>query len=109
MLIRFFAGFLAETGGQEPDRVKKSACPARFRATLFFWMHEKMRDAIDCPKPNPKGHLMTFKTSFVVLALTLTPGFAMAYCQGEQHAQTISCSDGKVFDSATKACVPVTG
>jgi hypothetical protein len=52
---------------------------------------------------------MTFKTTFVVLALTLTPGFAAAACQGEQHAQTQSCTDGKVFDAGSKSCVPVSG
>lgn len=50
---------------------------------------------------------MTLKTTFVLIALTLSPSLAFAACTGDQHAQTISCVDGKVFDSATKACVPI--
>lgn len=52
---------------------------------------------------------MTLKTTFVLLALTLSPSLAFAACQGDQHAQTISCGDGKIYDSTAMACVPVTG
>jgi hypothetical protein len=52
---------------------------------------------------------MTIKTTFVLLALTLTPTWAMAACSGESHAQAQSCADGKVYDSAAMNCVPVTG
>jgi hypothetical protein len=53
---------------------------------------------------------MKTQLAFVLLTLAFTPSFAMATCQGNTHAQTtISCADGKVLDTATQACVPVSG
>jgi hypothetical protein len=53
---------------------------------------------------------MKIKIAFVLLTLTLSPGMALAFCQGETHAQTsMSCGDGKVFDAEAKTCVPVSG
>jgi len=53
---------------------------------------------------------MKTKIAFVLLTLAFTPNFAMAACQGDAHAQTtMSCADGKVLDTATHACVPVSG
>lgn len=53
---------------------------------------------------------MKTRIAFVLLTLAFTPGFAMATCQGDSHAQTtISCGDGKVMDAKTKSCVPVSG
>ena len=53
---------------------------------------------------------MKIKTAFVLLTLALSPGMAMATCTGDSHAQaTMSCTDGKVFDAASKSCVPVSG
>lgn len=48
------------------------------------------------------------KMTFVLMTLALAPSIAMAQCQ--DHAKTtMSCSDGKVFDTDAKACVPVSG
>lgn len=53
---------------------------------------------------------MKTKIAIVLCALAFMPGVAMATCQGQDHAQTtMSCADGKVFDAATSACVPVSG
>lgn len=53
---------------------------------------------------------MMTKIATLLCALAFMPGVAMATCQGENHAQTtMSCGDGKVFDTASKTCVPVSG
>jgi len=53
---------------------------------------------------------MKTKIAFVLLTLAFTPSFAMAACQGDAHAaSTMSCADGKVLDTATQACVSVSG
>lgn len=50
------------------------------------------------------------KIAFTLLTLALMPTHALAFCQGDTHAQTtMSCGDGKVFDAETKACLPVSG
>jgi hypothetical protein len=54
---------------------------------------------------------MTFKTILAALALTLTPGLAMAMCS-DRHINTtaMSCADGMVWDSESRTCTaPVTG
>jgi hypothetical protein len=51
---------------------------------------------------------MKIKTLLAVLALSFTPGLAMASCTGEDHA-AMSCAEGHSYDQATKSCVPVTG
>ena len=97
MSIRFSAGCLVEA---HPEGKQISCLPFAF--SCYF-------QGVRPLNQTQKGRLMTLKTTFVFLALTLSPSLAFAVCQGEQHAQTISCEGGKVFDTATKACVPVTG
>lgn len=51
---------------------------------------------------------MKTKIAAILCALAFMPGVALAACQ--DHAQTtMSCGDGKVFDTATQSCVPVSG
>ncbi|WP_022704757.1 hypothetical protein [Pseudorhodobacter ferrugineus] len=53
---------------------------------------------------------MKTKIAAILCALTLLPSIAAAACQGDDHAQTtMSCTDGKVFDAASKTCLPVSG
>lgn len=53
---------------------------------------------------------MKIKIAFTLLTLALTPSHALAFCQGQDHAQTtMNCGDGKVFDAEAKSCVPVSG
>jgi hypothetical protein len=53
---------------------------------------------------------MTFKTILAALALTLTPGLAMAMCSDRHVTTTMNCADGMVWDSETRTCTsPVTG
>lgn len=46
------------------------------------------------------------KTFIVSMLLALLPAFAYAgsSCGGKEHV-TISCADGKIWDSATQTCV----
>ncbi len=53
---------------------------------------------------------MTLKTTLVALALTLSPGLALA--QGCAHDRSfedasISCAQGTTLDAATGKCLPV--
>ena len=53
---------------------------------------------------------MKTKTILAVIALTFLPNLVMAACSAAEHTQsTMSCAEGKIFDSATKSCVPVSG
>ena len=54
---------------------------------------------------------MNFKTILAALALSLTPGLAMAMCS-DRHINTtaMNCADGMVWDSEARTCTaPVTG
>lgn len=49
---------------------------------------------------------MTIKTTLAVIALTLAPSFASAYCQDKVTEETAaSCAAGAVWDEAKGACV----
>ena len=52
---------------------------------------------------------MKIKIAVIMLTLALSPNVALAYCQGQDHAQSMSCGDGKIFDTEAKTCVPVSG
>lgn len=53
---------------------------------------------------------MKIKLTLAAIALTMAPSLGMAMCSGDDHAKaTMSCADGKVLDSATNSCVPVSG
>lgn len=51
---------------------------------------------------------MKTKTILAVIALTFLPNLVMAACASEEHA-AMSCAEGKVFDTKSKTCVPVSG
>lgn len=53
---------------------------------------------------------MTLKTTLVALALTLSPGLALAQdCPHDRSYQdaAVSCALGTVLDAATGKCLPV--
>ena len=52
------------------------------------------------------------KTLIVTLALTVSPGLALAQCFGDHAAKdetAMTCAPGTVFDETAKNCVPTTG
>jgi hypothetical protein len=52
---------------------------------------------------------MTLKTMLVALALTLSPGLALAQgCPHDrQQEASVSCAQGTTLDAATGKCLPV--
>ena len=49
---------------------------------------------------------MIIKTTLAVIALTLAPSLASAYCNGQMKEETAaSCAAGAVWDEAKAACV----
>ena len=54
---------------------------------------------------------MRVRLLFTVLALTATPGLALAMCSGERHEQAnMSCPEGQTLDVSTQTCkAPATG
>lgn len=50
---------------------------------------------------------MKIKTTLAVIALTLAPGMALAYCNGDKMKDetAASCAAGAVWDDAKGACV----
>jgi hypothetical protein len=53
---------------------------------------------------------MTLKSLLAVALLAFGPGMAIAQgCNHEPVKISLKCTDGKVFDPAAQACVPVTG
>jgi hypothetical protein len=56
------------------------------------------------------GRQMTLKTTLVALALTLSPGLALAQgCPHDRSLQeaSISCAEGTTLDAVTGKCLPV--
>lgn len=52
---------------------------------------------------------MKMKTLLAALALTVAPGFALAYSCNFDRIDTASmtCAEGSAWDAATQTCVPV--
>jgi hypothetical protein len=50
---------------------------------------------------------MKIKTTLAVIALTLAPGLASAYCNGDKMKDetAAACAPGQTLDAATGTCV----
>ena len=53
----------------------------------------------------PEEIPMHLKLVLAAAALAAAPALANAACNGDKHT-VMSCADGLVYDSATRACVP---